>query len=197
MAIEKEPDPYRLFAKWYEDAAQLGLKEPTAVSLATADAQGRPSARMVLLKGFDERGFVFYTNLESRKGRQLRENPNAALCFHWMPADRQVRVEGPVVAVPDAEADKYFASRSMDSQIGAWASRQSQPLGGWMELERRVAKYALRYAVGGVPRPDFWSGFRIEPTRIEFWELGKHRLHHRVNYAPDDVRGWVTQSLYP
>lgn len=198
MAIQQEDDPLRLFAAWYDEAQHCGLKEPTAVALATADAEGRPSVRMVLLKGFDDAGFVFYTNLESRKGRQLAENPSAALCFHWMPIERQVRVEGAVSPVSDEEADTYFASRSKDSQLGAWASRQSEPLGGWFELERRVAKYGMRYGIGAVPRPPFWSGFRIKPSRIEFWAAGSHRLHDRRLYTPAaDGAGWQSQALYP
>ena len=198
MAIPKESDPFRLFAAWYDEAQHCGLKEPSAVALATADAEGRPSVRMVLLKGFDAAGFVFYTNLGSRKARQLAENGHAALCFHWMPLERQVRVEGAVSAVSDAEADEYFATRSRDRQLGAWASRQSEPLGGWFELERRVAKYGMRYGIGTVPRPDFWSGFRIAPERIEFWAAGSHRLHYRRVYTPAaQGTGWDQQALYP
>ncbi len=196
MSIPSDRDPFSLFGEWYAAAQDCGLKEPAAVALGTADAEGRPSVRMVLLKGADPAGFVFYTNQESRKGRQLRENPNAALCFHWMPLTRQVRVEGKVVPVSDAEADAYFASRARDSQIGAWASKQSQSLEGRLELERRIAKYALKFGIGTVPRPFFWSGFRLVPERIEFWQQGFARLHDRLVYhrAGD---GWTTERLFP
>ena len=196
MSIPSDRDPITLFHDWYAAAQDCGLKEPTAVALATADAEGRPSVRMVLLKGADEAGFVFYTNLDRRKGRQLRENPHAALCFHWMPLGRQVRVEGAAEPVPAEEADGYFASRARDSQIGAWASRQSQPLEGRYELERRVAKYALKFGVGKVPRPDFWSGFRLIPVRIEFWQHGFARLHDRLVYHRAG-HGWTTERLFP
>lgn len=196
MSIPSEKTPFELFAEWYAAAQDCGLKEPTAVALGTADAEGRPSVRMVLLKGADAAGFVFYTNLESQKGRQLHDNPNAALCFHWMPLGRQVRVEGPVMPVPDDEADAYFTSRARDSQIGAWASKQSQPLEGRFELERRVAKYALKFGIGRVPRPTFWSGFRLVPERVEFWQQGFARLHDRLVYHRQGD-GWTTERLFP
>lgn len=196
MSIPGDKDPISLFGEWYAEAQSSGLKEPTAVALGTADAEGRPSVRMVLLKGADAQGFVFYTNLESRKGRQLQENPNAALCFHWMPLGRQVRVEGGVTAVTDAEADAYFASRGRDSQIGAWASKQSRPLEGRFELERRVAQFALKFGIGKVPRPDFWSGFRLRPERIEFWQEGFARLHDRLVFHRAG-EGWTTERLFP
>jgi pyridoxamine 5'-phosphate oxidase len=198
MAIAVDRDPLELFGEWYIDAQDCGLKEPTAMMLATVDADGKPSARMVLLKGYDTRGFVFYTNLESRKGRQLRANPHAALCFHWMPRGRQVRVEGKVSLVAEAEADTYFASRARDSQIGAWASKQSALLDGMFALERRVAKYALKFGIGKVPRPDFWSGYRLAPERIEFWQHRPSRLHERLVFERGECEeSWTKQRLFP
>jgi pyridoxamine 5'-phosphate oxidase len=189
-------DPIALFAEWYGEAAACGLKEPTAVTLATADAQGCPTARMVLLKSHDENGFVFYTNRESRKGDALAENPFAALCFYWPPLGRQVRVEGAVAPVTDAEADDYFASRDKQSQIGAWASAQSRPLESRFAFEKEIARYAAKYVVGSVPRPPHWSGYRIAPARIEFWSEGAFRLHDRRVFTRQG-NGWSIQRLYP
>jgi pyridoxamine 5'-phosphate oxidase len=196
MSIPDSDDPIALFAAWYGEAQSCGLKNPTAVTLATVDDEGRPSARVVLLKGFDAAGFVFYTNFESRKGVQLQATRRAALCFYWAPLDRQVRVEGEAEPVSDADADAYFATRARQSQIGAWASRQSRPLGGRFELEKRVAKFAMKYGVGTVPRPPWWSGFRVAPARIEFWREGAFRLHHRYVFERTPA-GWTTERLYP
>jgi len=189
-------EPLDRFHAWLSEAEAAEPNDATAVALATADAEGRPSVRMVLLKGADEKGFVFYTNLGSRKGRELTENPHASLCFHWKSLRRQVRVQGPVEPVSAAEADEYFASRHKQSQIGAWASIQSQPLPGRFELEKRVARYAAKYAVSSVPRPDHWSGFRLLPSWIEFWENRPFRLHDRSLYHRQGD-GWRTEKLYP
>ena len=193
----KGPDkPHELFSEWFEAAKTSESELPNAVALATADARGAPSVRMVLLKGHDERGFVFYTNLESRKGHQIRENPQGALCFHWKSLARQVRIEGALEPVSDSEADAYFSSRDRGSRIGAWASKQSQPLEGRFALEARVAKYTAKFNVGEIPRPEFWSGFRIVPDRIEFWDDGTFRLHERLEYLRDGS-GWTNRQLFP
>lgn len=189
-------DPIDLFSDWFKDAEANEPNDPNAMALASAGEDGMPSVRMVLLKGFDERGFVFYTNLESRKGQQLLANPKAALCIHWKSLRRQVRVEGDAVKVRDDEADRYFATRRRDSQIGAWASRQSQPLHGRLELERRVAKFAAKFGLGSVPRPPYWSGIRVVPRRIEFWREGAFRLHDRLVYH-HIKEGWRTERLFP
>jgi pyridoxamine 5'-phosphate oxidase len=189
-------DPFALFAEWFAQASDSEPNDPDAMALATADASGRPSLRMVLLKGCDERGFVFYTNLESQKGGELLANPRAALCFHWKSLRRQVRVEGEVERVGDAEADAYFASRPRDSQIGAWASKQSRPLESRFALEKAVAAYAAKFGFGAVPRPPYWSGMRIVPNRIEFWQDRPFRLHDRLVYVRE-AGAWRTMKLYP
>jgi len=185
-----------LFHKWMAEAEAHEPNDPNAVALATADAQGRPSVRMVLLKSADESGFVFYTNLESRKGRELAVNPFAALCLHWKSLRRQIRIEGRVEAVSEAEADAYFASRARASQIGAWASVQSQPLAGRFALEKRVGEFAAKFGLGKVPRPKHWSGFRLVPDAIEFWHDRPFRLHDRFVYRQEDGQ-WRMEHLYP
>ena len=196
MSIRPADDPVDLFREWYEEAKRTALKEPTAETLATADAEGRPSARMVLLKKVDARGFVFYTNLTSRKGAHLSANPHAALCFYWMPLGKQVRVEGSVELLSDEEADAYFQSRERQSRLGAWASKQSQPMSKRFELERRVAKYVARFGFGEIPRPAFWSGYLLRPTLLEFWQERPFRLHERLEYRKSES-GWTRNWLFP
>ena len=191
-------EPFRQFEAWFAKASESEPADPNAMSLATVGPDGMPSVRMVLLKGHDERGFVFYTNYESRKGRQILAGRKAALCFHWKSLKRQVRVEGEVETVTDAEADEYFHSRPKASQIGAWASQQSRPLKGRFELETRVAQFTAKYAIGQVPRPPYWSGFRVLPLRIEFWEDRPFRLHDRLVYSKAEAGpGWTTEKLFP
>lgn len=191
-------EPFRLFAAWLEQATATEPRDPTAMTLATVDADGMPNARMVLLKGADERGFIFYTNLDSQKGQELDAEPKAALVFHWKSLNKQVRVRGPVERVTDEEADTYFASRPKQAQIGAWASKQSTPLESRLAFEKAVALTAAKYALGNVPRPPFWSGFRIVPLQIEFWQDRPFRLHDRIVFKRDAVgSGWSKTRLYP
>ncbi len=178
------------------EAEKAAVADPTRMALATVDAEGRPSVRMVLLKGCDERGFVFYTNLTSPKAQHLAARPWAELCFHWPEIDRQVRVAGPVTAVTPEEADAYFASRARLSQIGAWASRQSQTMDGYWELEKAVAKKTLQFGLGAVPRPPFWSGYRVAPEWVEFWHQKPFRHHERYRLTRTD-KGWVRAWLFP
>lgn len=190
-------EPIALFTEWLTEAEKKESNNPTAMSLATADAKGMPSVRMVLLKDVDERGFVFYTNSESRKGSEIAANPNASLCFHWKSLLKVVRVDGAVEKVSDADADAYFNSRSRGSQIGAWASRQSRPLENRFELEKQIAAYTAKFHIGKVPRPDFWKGYRVVPRRIEFWAERTFRLHDRIVYTIEENGNWMSQRLYP
>jgi pyridoxamine 5'-phosphate oxidase len=191
-------DPFALFTAWLKDASGAEPRDPTAMTLATVDTDGTPDARMVLLKGVDARGFVFYTNMDSKKGRELDAHPAAALVFHWKSLNRQVRVRGPVEHVTDADADAYFATRPRQAQIGAWASKQSSPLESRFAFEKAVALYAAKYAVGAVPRPPNWSGFRILPLRMEFWHDRPFRLHDRIEFRRDGLdRPWSKTRLYP
>lgn len=189
-------DPFALFASWLDEAGKSEPNDPNAMSLATVDGGGMPSVRIVLLKGFDERGFVFYTNTESNKGRELLGHTQAALCFHWKSLRRQVRVWGDSSLVTAGEADDYYHSRPRRSQIGAWASQQSRPLDSRATLERRVEEIAAQYGEGEIPRPAHWTGFRIAPRRIEFWRDGEFRLHDRMVYSRAGA-GWTTERLYP
>lgn len=189
-------DPIAEFHRLFEQARQSEAGDPTACCLATADPQGRPAARMVLLKGLDGRGFVFYTNYASRKAGELDANPRAALCFYWSSLDRQVRVEGPVARLDAAESDAYFASRPRGSRIAAWASKQSQPLASRADLVARVARYEAKFLGREVPRPEFWGGYRLTAERIEIWHNQLYRLHDRFVYRAT-AEGWERQRLYP
>lgn len=193
-----QADPFHLFDEWMDEAAKSEPNDPTAMALATADASGFPDVRMVLLKDAGPDGFVFYTNLESVKGQELAENPRAALCFHWKSLRRQIRVRGDITPVSDAEADAYFASRAKDSQIGAWASRQSHPMKGRFELEKEIARFATKYALKKVDRPPHWSGYRLVPQHIEFWRDRPFRLHDRLVFERSDGDApWQTQRVFP
>ena len=191
-------EPLRLFAAWFEDARRAEPSDPDAMSLATVDADGLPNVRMVLLKGFDERGFVFYSNEDSQKGRELAANPVASLAFYWKSLRRQVRMRGTVATVSAAEADAYFASRPRSSQIGAWASRQSSPLESRYAFEKAIALKAAQFTVGPVPRPPFWIGYRVVPSVMEFWHERPFRLHDRIEFRRADVgAAWTKARLYP
>ena len=196
MPITEVNDPLTLFHNWLREAEEKEENVPTAACLATSNANAIPSARMVLLKNADDRGFVFYTNLDSRKGREIQQNPHAALCFHWKSLDRQVRVEGTVTLVSETDADAYFATRPRDAQIGAWASLQSRPLRSRSQLENQVAEYSAKFALGPVPRPGHWSGYCLNPTNIEFWENRSSRLHDRLKYERTKDR-WRHEWLFP
>ena len=192
------PDPFALFATWLQEAEHSELNDPNAMTLATVDSDGLPNARMVLLKGFDQDGFVFYTNTQSAKGRELLAHPKAALVFHWKSLRRQVRVRGLVSQVSDAEADAYFKTRPRGSRIGAWASQQSRPLEARHALELAVAKYTAQFGLGDIPRPDYWTGFRITPLAMEFWQDRPFRLHDRQVFTRKSGDApFALQKLYP
>lgn len=192
----EEAEPFRLFSQWLEDATASEPNDPNALALATVDTDGMPDVRMVLLKGVDERGFVFYTNFESAKGEEILSSMKAAMCFHWKSLRRQVRIRGEVEQVSDAEADEYYSSRPRGSRIGAWASRQSRPLESRFALEKAVAEYTAKYAIGEIPRPPHWSGFRIIPQSIEFWHDRPFRLHDRIKFTRSQD-SWAKTRLYP
>ena len=191
-------EPLRLFAAWFEEASRSEPRDPTAMSLATVDADGLPDVRMVLMKGYDAAGFVFYSHIASQKGRQLAANPKAALLFHWKSLRRQVRIRGNVSPVTEAEADAYFATRPKQAQIGAWASKQSQPLESRFAFEQAIAKVAARHLIGEVPRPPGWSGWRIVPAQFEFWHDRPYRLHDRIEFRrATPSQPWSKVRLYP
>lgn len=194
----ESPEPFRLFATWFEDATRSEPHNPNAMSLATVDKDGLPNVRMVLLKGFDENGFVFYSNRESRKGEELAANAKAALAFYWKSLDRQVRIRGTVAPVPDAEADAYFATRPRGAQLGAWASKQSAPLESRFAFEKAVALMTAKHAIGKVPRPPYWIGYRVTPLAIEFWHERPFRLHDRILFTrASPGAAWTKTRLYP
>ncbi|MBO0345467.1 pyridoxamine 5'-phosphate oxidase [Roseibium limicola] len=191
-------DPFSLFHTWLEDAKGSEPNDPNAVAVATVDEGGLPNVRMVLLKDFDERGFVFYTNFESAKGRELLSAGKGAMCFHWKSLRRQVRLRGTIEQVSDAEADEYYQSRPRGSRIGAWASKQSRPLESRFALEKEVAKYTAKFNIGDIPRPEHWSGLRLVPSSIEFWHDRPFRLHDRVLFTRNTpTEAWSTERLYP
>jgi pyridoxamine 5'-phosphate oxidase len=192
----EENEPFSLFGAWLKDAEAAEVNDPNALALATVDEDGLPNVRMVLLKGFDADGFVFYTNYESTKGRELLGQKKAAMVFHWKSLRRQIRIRGPVEPVSAAEADAYFDSRPRGSRIGAWASKQSRPLEGRFALEKAVAEYTAKFGIGSIPRPDHWSGFRLKPVSIEFWHDRPFRLHDRVEFKRADA-GWEMVRKYP
>jgi pyridoxamine 5'-phosphate oxidase len=191
-------EPLSLFQAWFDEAVKLEPRDPNAMSVATVDPDGMPNVRTVLLKGFDQRGFVFYTNTESQKGQELAQNPKAGLVFYWKSLNRQVRVRGPVERVSAEEADAYFATRAKSAQIGAWASQQSRPLESRLAFEKAIALYAAKHAIGTVPRPPHWSGYRVVPLKIEFWQDRPFRLHDRVEFRRSAAaEAWTKMRMYP
>ena len=197
ICFEDEANPIVLFEKWFEVAKKSEINDPNALSLATASPDGIPSVRMVLLKGLNEKGFVFYTNFNSKKGKDLKKNPNASMCFHWKSLRRQIRVSGQVSVINDKEADDYFNSRAYGSRIGAWASSQSQVMKNREEFLNKIKKYEMKYPdQNKVPRPSHWSGWRLVPTEIEFWLEIKNRVHERLNYKKEK-NSWTREVLYP
>jgi len=193
-----DPDPIRQFAAWYDEAVAAGVPEPEAMTLSTATPEGRPSARIVLLRGFDERGFCFFTNYESRKGRELAANPQAALTFHWAEPERQVRIEGRIEQTTPAESDAYFKSRPSTSRIGAWSSPQSQVIAGREPLEQLFARFRTEHPDdAAIPRPPHWGGYRLIPERIEFWQGRPSRLHDRLQFSREASGGWAIVRLAP
>lgn len=198
MSIPPIENPFELFGVWFDEARESEIDDHNAISIATVDTDGMPNVRTVLLKDYDEQGFVFYTNLESTKGIEILKAGKCAMCFHWKSRQRQVRIRGTIELVTDEQADEYFASRPRQSRIGAWASQQSRPMNGRRDLLAAVAKFGLKYAVGPIPRPDYWSGVRLKPSSIEFWQAGEFRLHHRVEYRRNaDETSWVRSMLFP
>jgi pyridoxamine 5'-phosphate oxidase len=194
----EQNEPFALFAAWLKEAEASEVNDPNAVALATVDEDGLPNVRMVLLKGFDHDGFVIYTNFDSQKGQELLSQKKAAMCFHWKSLRRQIRLRGLVEVVTDQEADEYFRQRPRGSRIGAWASKQSRPLESRFALEKAVAEYTAKYPLGEIPRPDYWSGFRIRPLSIEFWHDRKFRLHDRVEFRRNVPEGaWEKVRMYP
>ena len=195
--VDANPDPFHMFGEWLQVAVESGLREPNAMTLATSTPSGRPSARVVLLKSYDSQGFVFYTNYESRKGRELADNPQAALVFWWGELERQVRVEGLVSRVSAAESDTYYSSRPLGARLGAWVSAQSSVISGRDVLEDRLAEVTAHYAGEEPQRPPFWGGYRLAPQAIEFWQGGVHRLHDRLLYTRLDHEPWRLERLSP
>ena len=191
-------DPFKLFEKWFDEAKKKELNDPNALALGTASKSGIPSVRMVLLKGFDKNGFVFYTNLNSQKGNELKKNPNATMCFHWKSLLRQIRVNGTVSLVPNEVADDYYNSRSYESRIGAWASKQSKELKDREQLDNSIKEYKKKYAdKNKVPRPNYWSGWNLSPSSIEFWLDGDNRIHERLKYTKNSEVEWIRSLLSP